>query len=123
MGTLSERFFVTVAGDTYTGTDPEMKAAWLADIKNAIKQAMQDAGQLKIGEAAVVDVKFIGGKLIFDSAKTLTIWTDTTKGNAVPFKVEAQNASKALGQLGLAATTTNTEGTVISGLEGDCGGS
>ena len=115
VGTLSERFFVTVVGDTYTGSDAEMKAAWLADIKNEIKQAMQDAGQLKIGEAAVVDVKFIGGQLIFDSAKTLTIWTDTTKGNAVPFKVEAQNDSKALGQLGLVATTANTEGTVVTG--------
>ena len=114
VGTLSERFFVTVVGDTYTGTDAEMKAAWLADIKNAIKEAMQDAGQLKLGEAAVVDVKFIAGKLIFDSAKTLTIWTDTTKGSAVIFKIEAQNASKALGQLGLGTLTANTDGTVVT---------
>jgi hypothetical protein len=33
----------------------------------------------------------------------------------VPFKVEAQNDSKALGQLGLASTSANTDGTVVMG--------
>jgi hypothetical protein len=72
---------------------------------------MVEAGQLKASDAAVVDVKFIGGQLIFDSAKTMTIWTDTTAGDAVPFKVEAQNASTALAQLGLTTLTANTDGT------------
>ena len=50
---------------------------------------MVDAGQLKASDAAVVNVKFIGGQLIFDSAKTLTIWTDTKAGSAKQFKIEA----------------------------------
>ena len=61
------------------------------------------------------DVKFIGGQLIFDSAKTMTIWTDTTAGAASKFKIEAQNASKAIGQLGLDKLTADTEGTAVTG--------
>ena len=62
-----------------------------------------------------MDVKFIGGQLIFDSAKTLTIWTDTKTASVKQFKVEAVGASAALTQLGLAATTANTDGTVMTG--------
>ena len=80
-----------------------MKTAWLADIKNAIKEAMVDAGQLKATDAAVVDVKFIGGQLIFDSAKTLTIWTDTTKGTAVPSRWRRRTPPRPWGSWGLPA--------------------
>ena len=90
VGTENERVFVTVAGKDYntgSGDATAWKKAWLADIKAAIKQAMVDAGQLEAADAAVVDVKFIGGQLIFDSAKTLTIWTDTKTASVKQFKV------------------------------------
>ena len=117
VGTLNERIFVTVASKTYSGDSTANKTAWLADIKEAIRQAMVDAGQLKDGDAAVVNVKFIGGQLVFDSAKTLTIWTDTTAGTASKFKIEAQNASTAISQLGLDKLTANTDGTVLTGAK------
>ena len=78
---------------------------------------MVAAGQLADTDAAVVDVKFIGGQLIFDSAKNMTIWTDTTAGTAVKFKAEAVGASTALTQLGLATTTANTDGSVTTGTK------
>ena len=40
VGTLNERFFVTVASKEYLGDSNTCKAAWLADIKEAIRQAM-----------------------------------------------------------------------------------
>ena len=68
-------------------------------------------------DQAVVNVKFIGGQLIFDSAKTMTIWTDTVAGTAGKFKVEAMNSSKAITQLGLAALTADTDGTHMTGTK------
>ena len=47
VGTQSERFFVTVASKTYSGDSTANKKAWLADIKEAIRLKMVEAGQLK----------------------------------------------------------------------------
>jgi len=86
VGSEAARVFVHVASKDYnTGGDATAwKKTWLADITAAIKTAMVAAGQLQSTDAAVVTAKFIGGQLLFDSAKTLTIWTDTTPGSATP---------------------------------------
>ncbi|MDP2375510.1 hypothetical protein, partial [Reyranella sp.] len=100
-GTTSERVFVSLAAKTYTGTDAAMKAAWLADLKAAVKASMVAAGQLAATDAATVNVLFINNKLIFEAAKTLTIWTDTSAATGKTFKVQAVGASTAIVDLGL----------------------
>jgi hypothetical protein len=62
---------------------------------------MVDAGQLEASDAAVVDVKFIGNQLIFDSSETMTIWTDTQTASVKKFKFEAVGSAKAITQLDL----------------------